>query len=1067
MSEVTPNELPRSDQVEQQPTLLEWPGEAPLPAVAELATGIQAVAGAPRLEVGPVPLTRVAEYELIKEVGRGGMGVVFKARHVRLNRIVALKMIRGGALANADELQRFEKEAAAAAQLQHPNIVALYEVSAHNQQPFLSMEFIGGTSLAERVSLGPLSGRRAAEYLELTARAVHYAHSRGIVHRDLKPANVLLDENDQPKVTDFGLAKHMETQSDQTRTGAILGTPSYMSPEQAAGSKDISPSSDVYSLGAILYELMTGKPPFCGETPLATLNLVAEADPIPPRLLNPGVDRDLETICLKCLEKSPARRYESADSLADDLHRYLGGEPITARRVSVLSRAIKWCWRNKAVAMLTTGFLLTIAVSFSAVAYIAYDEMDLRGQAEKAKGQVEKANDLAALRLETMRHLLYLSEMRQAQQTLRRADHDGVLRILEDHWRPKQGLKDLRDWEWYFLKERCQARLAFGSHMDRAFAVAYRPDGKQLASAGGELGKPGEIKLWEVRTGNRIKTLKGHADVITALAFHPDKPLLASSSYDKTIKLWDLDTGLEIATLRGHTRAVYHVAFGLKGTRLASASEDLSVRIWDFERYPIDPKGSVRTLLGHNGAVTGVAFHPDGQLLASGSEDRTVKLWNLATDQLEKNLVGHEGEVTALVYSADGKTLVSGGGTGNQRGEVHFWEDEGRTHYFRHGLSDRVLSVSISRDDKVAAACGDGILRVWNKKRSSESLSFRGDPQSLSGVAFAPDGFSLATAGHSGRISLWNSSAGLETLTLSAPGALKSLAFHPKEPWVAAAGGTRGDVRVWNLEYPEQPIVHAGHKAGVGCLAFSPDGRFLASAGDDHLVRVVDFRQPASPPILLEGHTATVHAMAYHPRGDLLASAGEDETIRLHNPATGKLVSTLTGHTNGILCLAFSPDGNWLASGSYDKTVRLWDLRNNGKGNAVFGGHSLVVNSVAFSPDLGPNGETLRLASASKDKTIRVWNLAHRFQEYKLEGSPGGVQSIAYHKGGGRIVSISEDRMIRLWDIVTRQEILEFEDQVGALRTVAFSPDGRYLAAAGAGVVRVWQASKEILNERN
>lgn len=221
MSQITPDDLGRSGKDEQQ-TLLQWPSEKPQDM---LATGIQAAASGPRLEVGPVPLTRVAEYELIKEVGRGGMGVVFKARDVRLNRIVALKMIRGGTLANSDELQRFEKEAAAAAQLHHPNIVGVYRVSAHNEQPFLSMEFIGGTSLAERSSLGPLSGRRAAEYLEATARAVHYAHSRGIIHRDLKPANVLLDENDQPKVTDFGLAKQMTSRSDQTRTGAILGTP--------------------------------------------------------------------------------------------------------------------------------------------------------------------------------------------------------------------------------------------------------------------------------------------------------------------------------------------------------------------------------------------------------------------------------------------------------------------------------------------------------------------------------------------------------------------------------------------------------------------------------------------------------------------------------------------------------------------------------------------------------------------------------------------------------------------------------------------------------------------------
>jgi tRNA A-37 threonylcarbamoyl transferase component Bud32 len=494
------------------------------------------MADSPRIEVGPVPLTRIAHYELIKEVGRGGMGVVFKARDVKLNRIVALKIIRGGALANSDELLRFDKEATAAAQLHHPNIVAVFDCDVHYQQPYLSMEFIGGTSLSERLSLGPISGRRAAEYLELTARAVHYAHQRGIVHRDLKPANVLLDENDQPKVTDFGLAKQLQTDSDQTRTGAVLGTPSYMSPEQAEGRKDVSPSSDIYSLGAILYELITGKPPFTGETPLATLNLVTEQEPIPPRVLMPSVDRDLETICLKCLEKTPGRRYATAESLADDLRRYLHGEPITARRVSVVGRAVKWVRRNPAWSLLTSLSLATVIAFVAFSWYEVYVANDLRRQAVQAK-------ELAADRLEAMRHLLYLSEMRQALQTLRRADLDGVNRILHEHWRPKEGVTDLRDWEWYFLKDRADRRLAFGSHHGRAFAVAYRPDGKQIASAGGDLNRPGEVKIWDTRSGKLLHTLLGHKNTISALAWHPDKPILATASFDKTVRLWDVETG--------------------------------------------------------------------------------------------------------------------------------------------------------------------------------------------------------------------------------------------------------------------------------------------------------------------------------------------------------------------------------------------------------------------------------------------------------------------------------------------------------------------------------------------
>jgi WD40 repeat protein/tRNA A-37 threonylcarbamoyl transferase component Bud32 len=1050
MSEVTPNDL-RSDKPEEQQTLLQLPSEK---AAEVLATGIQAMTHAPRMDVGPVPLTRVAHYELLKEVGRGGMGVVFKARHVRLNRIVALKMIRGGTLANAEELLRFEKEASAAAQLQHPNIVQLFEVSPHNEQPYLSMEFIGGTSLSERVTAGPLSGRRAALYLELTARAVHYAHGKGIVHRDLKPANVLLDENDQPKVTDFGLAKQLKSRSDQTRTGAILGTPSYMSPEQASGSKDIGPSSDVYSLGAILYEMITGKPPFCGETPLVTLNLVTEQEPLAPSVLNGAVDRDLETICLKCLEKRPQRRYESAESLADDLRRYLDGDPITARRVSIVGRGFKWVRRHPGWTVFSFLSVLSVAAMVAASWMVTYQQRELREQAEQAKS-------IAALRLETMRHLFYQSEMRQAQQTLRRADLDGVERILSDHWQPKVGQKDLRDWEWHFLKEQCQARLAFGLHAGQAVAVAYRPDGNVIASAGGEVGKPGEIKLWDTRTGKLLQTLKGHNDVITSLAFHPDKPILATSSYDKTVKLWNLETNKEIVTLRGHEKTVNHVAFSPKGDRVASASHDMFVRVWDFDKYLTDPANSVRVFpsndAGHSGAVMAVAFHPGGKWLASGGKDRAIKLWDLTTGQVEKTLAGHQGEVNTLVFSADGKVLVSGGGQGNQRGEALFWNTEtGKLKVSHYGLSDRVASVSMSQDGKVAAAGSDGIVRIWNHVASSEALSFRADLYALRGVAFAPDGLSLVSAGVTGRVSLWNSSGGLETLTLAAAQSTETLAFHPRSPYLASAGA-RGEIHVWHLDHPDQPTLLPRQPSGIFALAFSPDGHSLAFGGDDRVVRIVDFLNPNRPPILIKGHTARVHAIVFRPDGKMIATAGEDEKIRLHDPTDGKLIQVLEGHSNGILCLAFSPDGNWLASGSYDKTVRLWDLKDNGKANAVLPGHTLVVNSVTFSPDGGT------LASASKDRTIRVWNVEKREQSYSLQGTPSGIQSIAFHPHGRRIVSVGDDRMIRLWDIVTRQEILEFEETGGALRQVAFSADGRSLAVAGTGVIRVWQASRSIL----
>jgi serine/threonine protein kinase len=289
---------------------------------------------------GPLPWRTFGDYELLAEIARGGMGVVYQARQRGLNRLVALKMILAGRLATAEDLQRFRTEAEAAARLRHPNIVAIHEVGEVDGQLFFSMQLIEGRSLTQRLSEGPLPGRIAAGYVRPIARAVHYAHRQGIIHRDLKPSNILLDHDDQPYVTDFGLAKRLgAADSGQTRTGAVLGTPSYMAPEQAAGkNKELGPACDVYGLGAVLYELLTGRPPFRSDTPLDTLLQVLENDPVPPRLLNPKVEHDLQTICLKCLEKDPLRRYASADELAADLERYLDGEPIRARSYNLLAR---------------------------------------------------------------------------------------------------------------------------------------------------------------------------------------------------------------------------------------------------------------------------------------------------------------------------------------------------------------------------------------------------------------------------------------------------------------------------------------------------------------------------------------------------------------------------------------------------------------------------------------------------------------------------------------------------------------------------------------------------------
>jgi hypothetical protein len=278
------------------------------------------------------PADDLPDYELDEELGRGGMGVVYRARQLSLQRDVAVKLILRGTLASTDDLARFQSEAAAAGRLQHPNIVPIYEVASHNGQCYFSMQLIEGETLAERLVDGPVAAREAVQIMVKVARAIHYAHTQGIIHRDLKPANILLDAAGEPHVTDFGLAKQLDQGASLTRSGAILGTPAYMAPELASGDRgSIGPACDVYSLGTILYALLTGRPPFQGPSPVDTVLMVLEQDPLPPRLLNRKLDRDLEMIVLKCLQKPPELRYFSAAALADDLAAYLNDEPISAR----------------------------------------------------------------------------------------------------------------------------------------------------------------------------------------------------------------------------------------------------------------------------------------------------------------------------------------------------------------------------------------------------------------------------------------------------------------------------------------------------------------------------------------------------------------------------------------------------------------------------------------------------------------------------------------------------------------------------------------------------------------
>jgi len=1060
-----------------------------LPVPDPTTTGLITPGGDTNGDREPAPGTHVryfGDYELIEELGRGGMGVVYKARQISLNRPVALKMIRSAALASEDELRRFQNEAEAVATLDHPHIVPILEVGNHDGQRYFSMKLIGGSSLDKKLADYIANPRASARLLKQAAEAVHHAHQRGILHRDLKPANILLDEHGEPYVTDFGLAKRVVGDSELTHSGAIVGTPAYMAPEQASGRRGaVTTSSDVYSLGAILYALLTGRAPFKGDSIDETLEQVRSASPAPPSKLNPRAPRDLEVICVKCLEKEPARRYASAEALDDDLGRYLAGEPIAARPIGVLERGWLWCRRNPrlAAAIGTTAAAL-VAVAVLSLLYADRQSEIAKQKTRLAEQQTRLANEQAdnvrkqAAATQRITRLAddlakeganvkgSLEEARRASQELRTEknwseqlrydaeinlafrDYEGnnialASRRLSELVPSRPGDGDHRGFEWHYLLAALHPEVRALNHGGLVSSVVFSPDGRRIASGGWEK----TVRIWDAATGRELETLRGHEDIVWAVAFSPDGRRLASASSDKTVRVWDAATGRELAAFHGHQDRVASVAFSPDGRRLASASSDKTVRIWDAETGQ-----EIRTLKGHAWWVISVVFSPDGRRLASASHDKTVRIWDAATGSELLTLGGDEDVVWGVAFSPDGRRLASAGGDKT----VRIWDAAaGRELVALRGHQDAVKFVAFSPDGRrLASASSDKTVRIWDAATGHELETVRGHVHPVSAVAFSPDGRRLASAGDT-TVRIWDAAIGHELVMLRGhAGAVRAVAFSPDGRRLASGGDTT--VRIWDAATGAELAALRGHQGIVFSVAFSPDGRRLASAGTDRTVRIWD-ADLGRELMRFAGHEREVNFVAFSPDGRRLASASRDKTVRTWDTATGRALTVFRGHQDQVTSVAFSPDGRRIASASWDKTVRIWDAAT-GDERAVLRGHENWAWAVAFSPD------GRRVASASYDSTVRIWDAATGHELETLRGHLHAVLAVAFSPDGRRIASASYDKTVRIWDAATGRELTAFrehEDGVHPVSCVAFSPDGRRLASVTGGekAVHIWDGS--------
>jgi tRNA A-37 threonylcarbamoyl transferase component Bud32 len=599
---------------------------------------------------GSVRGRKLGRFELQSSVGTGAFGTVYKARDPQLDRMVAVKVPRPGSLPEGQELDRFIHEARSAAHLRHPAIVPVYEAGQDDGPPYLVTDFVEGVTLADRLTAGPFPFREAAELTSTVADALDYSHRQGIIHRDVKPSNIMLRPDGAPVVMDFGLAKRTGAEITMTTDGQVLGTPAYMSPEQARGEgHSVDGRSDVYSFGVILYRLLAGELPFRGNARML-LHQVLHDDPKPPRSLNDKIPRDLETVCLKAMSKEPHRRYASAAGFAADLRHWLAGEPITARPVGSAERMVRWLRRRPLVAGLLATVFLVLSLGATTSTYFApqaaaraRDAYREKGRADREATEARKSaaraeREAAAARAENRIALrsLHAARMNLLQRAWESRDMGNALELLSLEQPERTGGTDLRGFEWYYWQRLCPSnRLTLRGHRGAVTSIGFSPDGVLLASCDGETLRPespGEVKLWDAATGREVRTLSGHEQLVEQVCFSADGLWLASAGWDGTVRIWDVATGREVHTLRGHQGSVHGVSFHPDGRHLASGGADGTIRVW--ERETGCELGSFQ---GHERAVRGIVYSPDGRWLASAGEDATVRVWDVASGK-EKRL---------------------------------------------------------------------------------------------------------------------------------------------------------------------------------------------------------------------------------------------------------------------------------------------------------------------------------------------------------------------------------------------------------------------------------------------
>lgn len=1037
-------------------------------------------------------LPQFGDYELLAEIARGGMGVVYRARQRGLDRLVAVKLILAGQLATRESVERFRREAQAAAHLHHPGIVPIYEIGEYETQHFFSMELIDGASLAECLAEFALqresspSERRQqelciAETLAQVARALEFAHQHGVLHRDVKPSNILIDQHGRPRLTDFGLAKLTGREgSGLTLSNTLLGSPSYLAPEQAAGKMDeVTIAADVYGLGATLYELLTGRPPFLGSTAVATMWMAINESPAPPRKLNPVVHRDLETIALRCLEKRPEQRYASAACVADELERFMRREPIQARPVNPAEQAWRWCQRNPKLAAMACALLVVILAGSGGA-------LSQWLRAERANQRLTEYN--SHLEWESIDTLVNHGQASRALALVA-----AQLRKDPQDWRAAMFGMSLMNERRFPIPAAPTIRHPGGAEL----AVArLSPDGSRIVTASSD----GTARLWDAVTSEQLGPPLEHKAPVTWAEFRPDGRVLATCSQDKTVRLWDVATGRPICEPQPQDDVVLKVQFSANGWYLLTRTKQtVSILSGSDGRTLVKP-------LRHDGGVVAARFQESclSFMTAQDAGDKSqVRVWLLPFGlKVASLLTGpmRDADLNSdfsrvVVAGRDGHGWVADFPSGEHRAEI----------VSRNGATEHVAFSA--RGDYIASLGVNNWARVWDSRTALPITGELPHYHALAGLEFLPDGWGLLTWGNDSLAQVWNipedkpyceplrhadrvshaefrkrgrSEFVLTTASLRDAGSSR-LHTGAAQMWEVAEAPHQGDVefgigfngihtstvsadgrRIAMGQVDGAVSVHdrltgavvcgplqVNGKGGAPKLLFSPDAsRMLTTTaqGEVSVWSIPDGRRLGGPVKL----SSPLEPAATTADGRYFATVAGDGTVRLWDSTTGQSPREMR-HGSGLNAIGFSPDGRVLASAGTDRVVRLWQTAT-GKLASELKGHQDEVVAVFFSPD------GRKLVTASLDFTIRIWNAADG-RELAVLAHGGEVLDACFSPDGRFVASASRDRTAMIWNVETGRphtRPLEHEQSVISVR---FSPDSRQLLTMDYRGLRLWDVA--------